>query len=71
MDKVFEGLDKNTGLFKEHDNRGKVPSANKSSDEVIANINAITYSKISHCYRSTTKWKYLEPNISISKMYVQ
>lgn len=42
---------------------------NKSLDEVIANINAITYSKNFHWCRSTTKQKYLEPNLSISKMY--
>jgi len=39
-DKEFEGLGTDTGLFMEHDKRGKGPSVNKSSDEVIAKINS-------------------------------
>jgi len=38
VDKAFEGVDTNTGIFIEHENRGKAPSVNKSSDEVKQRI---------------------------------
>jgi len=72
VDKAFEGVDTNTGIFIEHDNRGKAPSVNKSSDEVIAYINShieVFPTVESHYCRSTSKRNYLDPNLSISKMY--
>lgn len=72
VDKAFEGVDTNTGIFIEHDNRGKAPSVNKSSDEVIAHINSHIEkfpTVESHYCRSTSKRNYLDPNLSISKMY--
>lgn len=59
MDKVFEWINKDTGLFIEHDNRGEAPSVHKSSDEVIANINAhiAKFPTIEfHCCRYKAKW---------------
>ncbi|XP_060858846.1 GATA zinc finger domain-containing protein 4-like [Metopolophium dirhodum] len=70
--KAFEGLGTDTGLFMDHDKRGKAPSVNKSSDEIIANINSHIEkfpTVESHYCRSTSKRQYLDPNLSISKMY--
>lgn len=68
VDKAFEGLSTDTGLFVEHDNRSKAPSVNTFSDEVIANINAhiekLPTVQLHYC-RSTFKRRYLEPNLSI------
>lgn len=74
VDKAFEGIDDNTGLLMNINNRGKAPSVNKSSDELIANINAhITkFSTVeSHYCRFTTKRQYLESNLSTYALYVQ
>jgi len=72
VDKAFEGLGTDTGLFMDHDKRGKAPLVNKSSDEIIANINSHIEkfpTVESHYCRSTSKRQYLDPNLSISKMY--
>jgi len=72
VDKAFEGLGSANGMFIKNDNRGKTHATNKTPSDVIYEIKSHIekFPTIeSHYCRATTKRKYLDPTLSIAKMY--
>ncbi|KAL4083932.1 hypothetical protein QTP88_029248 [Uroleucon formosanum] len=72
VDKAFEGLGSENGMFIKNDNRGKTQATNKTPSDVIYEIKSHIekFPTIeSHYCRATTKRKYLDPTLSIAKMY--
>jgi len=72
VDKAFAGLDSGSGLFFDTDKRGKHSAVNKTSTEVISKIKYHIEqfpTMESHYCRATSKRKYLDSTLSISKMY--
>ncbi|KAL4127486.1 hypothetical protein QTP88_011653 [Uroleucon formosanum] len=70
VDKAFEGF--GNGIFINNDKGGKIPSKNKTPSDVICEIRSHIEkfpTTESHYCRATTKWKYLDPTLSIAKMY--
>jgi len=72
VDKAFEGVGSENGMFIKNDDRGKTPATNKTPSDVIYEIKSHIekFPTIeSHYCRATTKRKYLDPTLSIAKMY--
>lgn len=72
VDKAFEGLESESGMFIKNDNRGKTQATNKYPSDVISKIKSHIekFPTIeSHYCRASTKRKYLDSTLSIAKMY--
>lgn len=71
VEKALAGVN-DVGIFTQIDQRGKKEPSNKTSPDVLQNIKAHIESfpsVESHYCRKTTKRQYLDPRLSIRKMY--
>lgn len=72
VDKAFEGLESENGVFIKDDNRDKTQATNKTSSDVISerkfHIEKFPTIAFHYC-RASTKRKYLDPTLLIVKMY--